>query len=80
MDMIVTLLMIFLLVTAFFMVFTKQTANAVIAFPIFGSILVVLFVIFQAPSVAMAEAVITAGLATGFFVITFNKTKDSRKE
>ncbi|HBY19652.1 MAG TPA: hydrogenase [Clostridiales bacterium] len=74
-DIILYILIIFLALTAFFMVFTKDMLSSIIALPIFGSILVVIFVILQAPSAALAEAVITAGLTTGFFVITINKTE-----
>lgn len=74
-DIILNILMVFLIITAFFMVFTKDISNSVITLPIFGAILVVIFVILQAPGVALAEAVITAGLTTGFFVITINKTE-----
>lgn len=69
------LLMIFLLITAFFIVFNKNTIHAVIIYPIFGALLVVIFVILQAPGVALAEAVMSAGLTTGFFVITVHKTE-----
>lgn len=74
-DIILNILMMFLIITAFFIVFTKDILISVIALPIFGAILVVIFVILQAPSAALAEAVITAGLTTGFFVITLNKTE-----
>lgn len=74
-DIILNVLMMFLLITAFFMVFTKNLLSSVIALPIFGTILVVIFVILQAPDAALAEAVIAAGLTTGFFVITINKTE-----
>ncbi|MBM7571709.1 Na(+)/H(+) antiporter subunit B [Aquibacillus albus] len=75
MDIIFNMLMIFLVITAFFMVFTKDISTAVIALPIYGAILVVIFVILQAPGPAIAEAVIAAGLTTVFFVITINKTE-----
>ncbi|WP_088102911.1 Na(+)/H(+) antiporter subunit B [Halalkalibacter urbisdiaboli] len=74
-DIILNMLMIFLIITAFFMVFTKDISTSVIALPIFGAILVVIFVILQAPGPAMAEAVIAAGLTTVFFVITINHTE-----
>ncbi|RSK25823.1 DUF4040 domain-containing protein [Bacillus sp. HMF5848] len=73
-DIILNILMIFLLFTAFFIVFTKDMLNAVITLPIFGATLVLIFVILQAPGAALAEAVIAAGLTTCFFVITINKT------
>lgn len=80
MDIIFNLLMIFLLITAFFMVRTKDISNSAFALPIFGGLLVVIFVILQAPSAALAEAVITTGLTTVFFVITINKTEFRRNE
>lgn len=74
-DILLNLLMLFLLLAAFFCVFTKDISTSVITLPIFGAILVVVFVILQAPGVALAEAVMTAGLTTSFFVITINKTE-----
>lgn len=74
-NIILNILMTFLIITAFFMVFTKDMVNSVITLSIFGAILVVIFIILQAPSAALAEAVIAAGLTTGFFVITINKTE-----
>lgn len=80
MDLIFNMLLIFLLIIAVFMVFTKDISNSVMALPIFGAVLVVIFVILQAPSAALAEAVIAAGLTTIFFVITINKTEYRRNE
>ncbi|MBE4906488.1 DUF4040 domain-containing protein [Bacillus luteolus] len=74
-DLLLNLLMLFLLITAFFCVFTKDISTSVITIPIFSAILVVIFVILQAPGVALAEAVMTAGLTTVFFVITIHKTE-----
>ncbi|CQR48037.1 putative monovalent cation/H+ antiporter subunit B [Paraliobacillus sp. PM-2] len=79
-DLIFNMLMIFLLITAFFMVFTKDILTSVITLPIFGAILVVIFVILQAPGPAIAEAVIASGLTTFFFVITINKTEYEQNE
>ncbi|MYL58380.1 DUF4040 domain-containing protein [Virgibacillus halodenitrificans] len=74
-DIIVNLLMIFLIITACFIAFNKVIAHAIIMLPIFGAILVVTFVLLQAPGVALAEAVMTAGLTTAFFIITLTKTE-----
>ena len=70
------ILLLFLLVTAFFAVFTDNILKAVISLSVFSAIMVVIFIILQAPDVALAEAVIAAGLTTGFFVITINKTEE----
>lgn len=72
-DVILNILMIFLLFTAFFVVFTKNLLNSVIILFIYSAILVIVYVILQSPDAAMAEAVIGAGLTIAFFVITINK-------
>ncbi len=74
-DILFYLLLLFLIITAFFMVFTKDLSNSVITLPLFGAILVIIFVILQAPGVALAAAIMTVGLTTAFFVITINKTE-----
>ncbi|MEC3884946.1 hydrogenase subunit MbhD domain-containing protein [Halobacillus sp. HZG1] len=79
-DIIFNLLLIFLVITAFFIAFSKDLAQSVLTLPIFGTILVVIFVILQAPGVALAEVVMTAGLTTLFFVITINKTEHGRND
>lgn len=71
------ILLIMLLLTAIFAVFTDNLLNSVITLSIFSGILVVIFVVLQAPDVALAEAVIAAGLTTSFFIITINKTEDT---
>ncbi|MFW6287837.1 MAG: Na(+)/H(+) antiporter subunit B [bacterium] len=69
---ILNLLMVFLLFTAFFVVFTEDLLNTIIILFMFSSILVVIYVILQSPGVALAEAVIAAGLTIAFYVITVN--------
>ncbi len=69
------ILLLFLLLTAFTAVFTDNIFNSVIVLSVFSGILVVVFIILQAPDVALAEAVIAAGLTTSFFIITINKTE-----
>ena len=76
-EIIFYILMLFLLLTAFYAVFTDDLLNAVITLSVFSGILVVIFIILQAPDVALAEAVIAAGLTTSFIVITINKTEES---
>ena len=69
-------LLLFLVITAFVAVFTENIINSVISLSVFSGILVVIFVFMQAPDVALAEAVIAAGITTSFFIITINKTED----
>ena len=69
-------LLLFLAVAAVFAIFTDNLINSVICLSVFSGILVVIFVFLQAPDVALAEAVISAGITTAFFIITINKTED----
>ena len=70
------LFLLFLLITAITAVFTKNLINSVISLSVFSGILVIIFVFLQAPDVALAEAVIAAGITTSFFIITINKTEE----
>lgn len=78
-EVILNVLMIFLLFTAFYVVFSGELLKSVLALTIFSTIMVTIFIMLQAPDVALAEAVIAAGLTIGFFVIAINKTGDSLK-
>ncbi len=73
MQIIIYLLLIFLIVTAIYSVGTHNLLNAVIALSIFSANLVIIFIILQAPDVALVEAVVATGISTAFFVITLNK-------
>ncbi len=73
-SMLTGILLVFLLVTAVFAVATRYVLHAVLSLSIFGILLSVLFVMYQAPDVAMAEAVVGAGLMTALFVVTISKT------
>ncbi|TDX48024.1 Na(+)/H(+) antiporter subunit B [Orenia marismortui] len=68
------ILLLFLLIAAFFAVFTKNLVNSVISLSTFSAILVILFVILQAPDVALTEVVIGSGISTALFIITIDKT------
>lgn len=75
---IIYLLLLFILLAAFFAVFASNLISSLIALSILSSNLIVLFVILQAPDVALAEVVIASGITTGFFIITINKTGGRR--
>ncbi|GAB6138131.1 hydrogenase subunit MbhD domain-containing protein [Halanaerobaculum tunisiense] len=73
-EVIVYILLLFILVAALFAVVTPDLVNSVISLSIFSSSLVILFVILQAPDVALAEVVIASGITTGLFIVTIDKT------
>lgn len=78
MEMIVYLLLLFILLTAFFASFTKDLVNSLIALSLLSSTFVILFIILQAPDVALTEVVVASGITTGFFIITIDKTGGKR--
>ncbi len=75
MDIILAVVLLFLVVCAFFAIIAKTVLNAVIYMSVFSALLAVVFVIMQAPDVAMVEAVIGAGLVTALYVVALNKTE-----
>ncbi|GAB6100297.1 hypothetical protein JCM16358_21760 [Halanaerocella petrolearia] len=74
MELIVYILLLIVLLSAFFAVLSSNLINSVIGLSILSSSLVILFVILQAPDVALAEVVIASGITTGLFIITIDKT------
>ncbi len=73
-DLVIGILSVFLLVTAFFAITFKNLINSVLSLSIFSILLAVIFVMYQAPDVAMAEAVVGAGLLTSLFIVAISKT------
>ncbi|MFP4686535.1 MAG: Na(+)/H(+) antiporter subunit B [bacterium] len=65
----------FLILTAVYAIFTDSTINSIISMSVFSINLTVVFIIMQAPDVAMTEAVIGLGLVTAFYVVAINKTE-----
>lgn len=61
-------------------VLTKDTTNAVILFMGVGLGSVVLFLIFQAPDVALTEAVIGTGISTVVFLLGIRHTSKEEVE
>ncbi len=70
------LLLFFLVGSAAAAVFSENLINSLISLSVFSGLLVIIFVFLQAPDVALAEAVIAAGITTTFFIIAINKTCD----
>ena len=64
-----------ILVTAFAAVHVRGHLNAVIVLSVFSILSTVKFSFLQAVDVAMAEAVIGAGLMTALFVTAIGKTR-----
>lgn len=73
---IMALLMGFLCLVAAYAVFSNVLIHAVVALSVFSITTAVVFLLLQAPDVAMTEAVIGAGLVTAFFILTLNKIEE----
>lgn len=75
-ELILYILLLLTVAAAIVVVFADNLVSSVIGLSIFSSSLVVIFVIFQAPDVALTEIVIGSGITTGLFIITIDKTKE----
>ena len=69
-----TLVMVAILVTAFYAAFSKNILASVIALGVTGAFVSLAFIILHAPDVAIAEAAVGAVLSTAIFVIAVRKT------
>lgn len=70
-----SILIILMLVSAIAAILFKSLLNSVVATGMVSLIAAGLFYYLQAPDVAMAEAIIGAGLTTAIFIITLIKTE-----
>ncbi len=68
-------LLLFLLISAFFAVRFRDHVSAVLALSVFSTGMSVVFAVYRAPDVALAEAVVGAGLGTALFLIAVSKTR-----
>lgn len=75
-----TLVMIGVLISAAFAVFSKKILSSVISLGITGAFMALEFILLHAPDVAIAEAAVGAVLATTIFVIAVRKTTDKGGE
>ncbi len=70
------LLLIFLVFTAVMAVITQEELISIIFLSIFSMILAALFIIYQAPDVALTEVVIGTGLTTAIFMATISQVRE----
>jgi len=74
------LLLGFLVLSAVATVALEDILSSIIAFSVFGVLLSIIFVVFQAPDVALAQAVIGSGLITAMFVVTLSKVRERKPD
>ncbi|WP_041605927.1 Na(+)/H(+) antiporter subunit B [Halothermothrix orenii] len=69
------ILLVFLVVTATITVCFRNILNSVLAFSIFSIVLSILYLVYQAPDVSLAEAVIGAGINTAIFITAISQVR-----
>jgi len=67
------------LISAFCAVQFRDHASAVLSLSVFSTGLSVVFAVYQAPDVALAEAVVGAGLGTALFLIAVSKVRSKEQ-
>lgn len=70
-----TFLAAFLIVTALTASEARDILSAVIALSVFGILMAIIFVILQAPDVALTQAIINSGLVTSLFLVAYSQTQ-----
>jgi uncharacterized MnhB-related membrane protein len=73
------LFLLLLVISAVFSIASKNLLCSVIFMSLFNLFMVIIFLLLQAPDVAMAEAVVGMGFTTALFIITISKTKEEEK-
>lgn len=66
---------VFLALTALVASEARDILSAVISLSVFGVLMAMIFVILQAPDVALTQAVINSGLVTSFFLVAYSQTQ-----
>ena len=75
-QLVIILLLLFLIATGLYAVLAEEIIDSIISLSIFSINMTLVFVVLQAPDVAMTEAVIGVGLLTALFVVAVNKTEE----
>jgi len=73
-------ILLVLFILALFSVLLKDLLSAVICLGVFSLLSSLLFYLWHAPDVAIAEAAVGAGVATVLFVWTIRRTQRSEKK
>lgn len=74
------LLLIFLLICAIAVSFTKNLLNAVLIFMSYSLIMSVIWILLESPDLAITEAAVGAGVTSILFFITLKKIESISKE
>ncbi len=80
MDIFMYVLLIFLIICAIAVSFTKSLLNAVLVFMSYSLIMSIIWVLLESPDLAITEAAVGAGVTSILFFITLKKIEAIRKE
>ena len=73
MNLFTTILMIFLIVCAISCSFSKNLLNSVLIYMSFSLIMAIIWILLEAPDLAITEAAVGAGITTVLFFLTLKK-------
>lgn len=74
------LLLILLIILGFMVIRFRDILSSVIALSVLSAVLALLYLIHQAPDVALAEVAIGAGLTTAIFIVVVSKVRNYVKK
>ena len=79
-NIIIVVLGIVMILSAFMAIYMKSLLSSIIAAGVISLLASVIYLLLAAPDVAMTEAAIGSGLTTVVFLYAFSKVRGSREE
>ena len=80
MDLFFDLLLVFLLVCALAVSFSKNLLNSIVVYMSFSLVMSVIWILLESPDLAITEAAVGAGVTSILFIITLKKIHAIVKE
>lgn len=74
-DIIIFLLLLFLVVCAISVSFSKNLLNSVIIFMSYSTVMAIIWILLESPDLAITEAAVGAGITSVLFFVTLKKIK-----
>ena len=72
-DIIIFLLLIFLVICAISVSFSKNLLNSVIIFMSYSTVMAIIWILLESPDLAITEAAVGAGITSVLFFVTLKK-------
>lgn len=74
-DIIIFLLLVFLVICAISVSFSKNLLNSVIIFMSYSTVMAIIWILLESPDLAITEAAVGAGITSVLFFVTLKKIK-----